>query len=77
MAGAYITPAFVVIIVGTMGSAGGAFVAALLLQTFEAFIFNYIPWLSGFGFYVVVAVILMTRPQGLVGGRSTSAVVAR
>ena len=77
MAGAFITPAFVVIIVGSMGSAGGAFVAALLLQTLESFIFNYVPWLSGFGFYVVVAVILMARPQGLFGGRSSSAVVAR
>ena len=77
MAGSYITPAFVVIIVGTMGSASGAFVAALLLQTLEAFIFNYIPWLSGFGFYAVVAVILMVRPQGLFGGRSSSTVVAR
>jgi branched-chain amino acid transport system permease protein len=77
MAGAFITPAFVVIIVGSMGSAGGAFVAALVLQTLESFIFNYVPWLSGFGFYVVVAVILMARPQGLFGGRSTSVVVAR
>lgn len=77
MAGAFLTPAFVVIIVGSMGSASGAFVAALLLQTLESFIFNYIPWLSGFGFYVVVAIILMVRPQGLFGGRSTSTVVAR
>jgi branched-chain amino acid transport system permease protein len=77
MAGAFINSAFVVIIVGGMGSASGAFVAALVLQTLESFIFNYIPWLSGFGFYVVVAVILMARPQGLFGGRSTSAVVAR
>jgi branched-chain amino acid transport system permease protein len=77
MAGSFINAAFVVIIVGGMGSASGAFVAALVLQTLESFIFNYIPWLSGFGFYVVVAVILMARPQGLFGGRSTSAVVAR
>lgn len=77
MAGTYINPAFVVIIVGSMGSAGGAFVAALVLQTLESLIFNYVPVLSGFGFYVVVAVILMARPQGLFGGRSTSAVVAR
>ncbi len=77
MAGAFITPAFVVIIVGSMGSAGGAFVAALVLQTLESFIFNYVPWLSGFGFYIVVAIILMARPQGLFGSRSASAVVAR
>lgn len=77
MAGAFMTPAFVVIIVGGMGSAGGAFVAALGVQMLESFVFHYIPWLSGFGFYVVVAVILMVRPQGLLGGRTTAAVVAR
>jgi branched-subunit amino acid ABC-type transport system permease component len=77
MAGGYIVSAFIVIIVGTMGSVSGAFVAALVLQTLESFIFRYIPWLSGFGFYVAVTVILLLRPQGLFGGRMSSNTVAR
>lgn len=77
LAATFLIPAFVVIIVGGVGSIGGALAAALVLSITESALFTYVPWLSGFSFYLAVAFILMVRPQGLFGGHAATAGLAR
>ncbi|MCL3819846.1 branched-chain amino acid ABC transporter permease [Aeromicrobium wangtongii] len=73
----YMLPAFIVIIVGGLGSVPGAMLAALALGILESFIFRVAPALSGFSYYLVVAVFLMFRPQGIFGSPSRSVQMAR
>ncbi|WP_020659100.1 branched-chain amino acid ABC transporter permease [Amycolatopsis benzoatilytica] len=61
----FVLESFAVVIVGGLGSIGGAFGAALLLGLLESVIAVYAPSLSGYAFYVGMAVVLMLRPQGL------------
>ncbi|RYJ07673.1 MAG: branched-chain amino acid ABC transporter permease, partial [Actinomycetales bacterium] len=49
----YMLPAFIVIIVGGLGSVPGALVAALALGIIESVIFKVAPSLSGFSYYLV------------------------
>lgn len=77
LAVSFIVPAFVVVIVGGLGSVEGALVAALLLGVLESVLFRYANWLSGFSYYIIVALILMVRPQGLFGSFSSSTRIAR
>lgn len=77
LGGSYIIPAFAVIIVGGVGSVEGALIASLVLNISESALFTYAPVLSGFSFYLIVAVILMVRPQGLFGGHARTAGLAR
>lgn len=73
----YMLPAFIVIIVGGLGSVPGAMLAALALGILESVIFRVAPALSGFSYYLVVAVFLMFRPQGIFGSPSRSIQMAR
>ena len=73
----YMLPAFIVIIVGGLGSVPGALLAALALGVIESVIFRVAPSLSGFSYYLVVAVFLMFRPQGIFGSPSRSVQMAR
>ncbi len=73
----YMIPAFIVIIVGGLGSVSGALVAAIGLGIIESILFRVAPALSGFSYYLVVAVFLMFRPQGLFGSPSHSFKMAR
>ncbi|MGB4135802.1 MAG: branched-chain amino acid ABC transporter permease [Microbacterium sp.] len=73
----YMIPAFIVIIVGGLGSVPGALIAALGLGIIESVLFRVAPGLSGFSYYLVVAVFLMFRPQGLFGSPSHSFKMAR
>lgn len=77
LGGSYIIPAFAVIIVGGVGSVEGALIASLVLNVSESALFTYAPALSGFSFYLIVALILMVRPQGLFGGHARTAGLAR
>ena len=61
----FVLQSFAVVIIGGLGSIGGAFGAALLLGLLEGIIAVYAPSLSGYAFYVGMAVVLMLRPQGL------------
>lgn len=58
-----------IVVVGGFGSLRGAVVAGLLLGTTTSLIFVYAPVWSGLGFYGVLAVFLLLRPQGLWGIR--------
>ncbi len=60
-------PAFIVIVVGGMGSLRGAFVGSLLIGVADTFGKAYLPDLSLFFIYLVMAAVLLARPQGLFG----------
>jgi branched-subunit amino acid ABC-type transport system permease component len=64
---AFILQCFVVVIVGGLGSIEGALVASLLVGVAETAAVAYLPELTGFTFYILVAVVLVLRPQGLLG----------
>jgi branched-subunit amino acid ABC-type transport system permease component len=74
---AYLIPAFVVVIVGGLGSVPGALVAAIVLGIVDSLLLQYAPALGGFSYYLIVAVILMVRPQGLFGRTSRTTQIAR
>src|SRR5262245_62446596 len=60
-------PAFIVIVIGGMGSLRGAFVGSLLIGEADTFGKAYFPSLALFLIYLVMAFVLLVRPQGLFG----------
>jgi len=62
-----ITDAFVVVVVGGMGSLGGAFLAALLIGVLQAFGIVLVPKITLVLVFLVMAVVLVLRPHGLLG----------
>ncbi len=59
--------AFVVVVIGGIGSLRGAFVAALLVGMVDAFGKALVPSFSSLLMYVLMAIVLICRPQGLFG----------
>jgi len=59
--------AFVVVVIGGIGSVRGAFVAALLVGLVDAFGKALVPNLSSLLMYALMAAVLIWRPQGLFG----------
>jgi branched-chain amino acid transport system permease protein len=64
---AVIVEAFVVVVVGGMGSVAGAFVAALLIGVLQSFGIALLPKATLVLLFVVMAVVLILRPNGLLG----------
>ncbi len=64
---AIITEAFVVVVVGGMGSVFGALLSAILIGVIDAFGVLVLPRASLVLIFVVMAVILIVRPWGLLG----------
>jgi len=64
-------PAFIVIVIGGMGSLRGALVGSLLIGEADTFGKAYLPGLSLFLIYLVMALVLLIRPQGLFGIKYT------
>jgi len=62
-----ITEAFVVVVIGGMGSVPGALLAAILIGVIEAFGVLVLPKASLVMTFVVMAVVLIVRPWGLLG----------
>jgi branched-chain amino acid transport system permease protein len=60
-------PAFIVIVIGGMGSLRGAFIGSLLIGEADTFGKAYFPSLALFLIYLVMAIVLLARPQGLFG----------
>lgn len=60
-------PAFIVTVVGGMGSLRGALVAAMLVGVIDTFGKAYFPDYALFLVYLLMVVVLLTRPQGLFG----------
>lgn len=59
--------AFVVVVIGGMGSVSGAFAAAILISVLNAFAVLYFPQVSIVLPFVVMAIVLIVRPYGLFG----------
>jgi branched-chain amino acid transport system permease protein len=60
--------AFVVVVLGGMGSMVGAFLAGLIIGLVEAFSGFFIsPQLQGALYYIIFVIVLVMRPQGLLG----------
>jgi branched-chain amino acid transport system permease protein len=59
--------AFVVVVVGGLGSLEGALVGALLVGVFRTLGVNYFPELELAIMYLITAVVLLVRPAGLFG----------
>ena len=65
MGGGVLIMCFVVVVIGGIGSISGALIAALLVGLVDTFGKVFFAQLSGIGVYVLMAVILIWRPQGL------------
>lgn len=63
----FILQCFAVVIVGGLGSVEGSLIASILVGVAETAAVAYAPVLTGFTFYILVAVVLVARPQGLLG----------
>ncbi|WP_286346804.1 branched-chain amino acid ABC transporter permease [Frondihabitans sucicola] len=63
----YILESFAVVIIGGLGSITGSLISSILVGVTEALAVAYFPFLSGFTFYILVAVVLLVRPRGLLG----------
>jgi branched-chain amino acid transport system permease protein len=59
--------AFVVVVVGGMGSIAGAFLAAVLIGQLQAFGVLFVPQSTLVMMFLVMAVVLVVRPFGLLG----------
>ncbi|MBP0443342.1 ABC transporter permease [Roseomonas sp. SSH11] len=62
-----ITDAFVVVVVGGLGSLTGAFLASLLIGILQAFGIVLVPKITLVLVFLVMAVVLVFRPNGLMG----------
>lgn len=60
-------PAFIVVVVGGLGNLTGAFVGSLLIGIADTFGKAFLPDFSLFLIYIVMIVVLVTRPNGLFG----------
>ncbi|RJR41049.1 MAG: branched-chain amino acid ABC transporter permease [Desulfobacteraceae bacterium] len=65
-----IIDAFVVAVIGGMGSLKGAFLGALLIGLLSSFGIRFIPTFDMFLTFILMAAILLWRPQGLFGEKT-------
>jgi branched-chain amino acid transport system permease protein len=65
MGGSVLIMCFVVVVIGGIGSISGALIAALLVGFVDTFGKVFFAQLAGIGVYVLMAIILVWRPQGL------------
>jgi branched-chain amino acid transport system permease protein len=56
---------FVVVVIGGLGSIKGAFVAALIVGLVDTFASVLLPEISSMSIYLLMALILLVKPQGL------------
>ena len=70
---AVITDAFVVVVVGGLGSLPGAYLAALLIGLLQSFGIALVPKATLVLVFVVMAVVLALRPNGLLGRKLVDA----
>lgn len=61
---------FVVVVIGGIGSITGALVASLLVGFVDTFGKVFFADLAGLGIYVLMALVLIWRPEGLMGRRA-------
>ena len=68
-----LAPAFVVVVVGGMGSLAGAYLAAFIIAELNAFGILVLPKITLVLMFVVMAIVLVVRPWGLLGRPSVAA----
>jgi branched-chain amino acid transport system permease protein len=59
--------AFIVVIIGGLGNFKGSFYGAIIVGMVETLIQAYLPELQLFAIYILLAVVMFVRPQGLFG----------
>ena len=62
-----IIEAFIVAVIGGLGSLKGAFTGALIIGVLSAFGTRYFPTFDMFLIFILMAAVLLWRPQGLFG----------
>lgn len=67
IAGTYLIYGFIVVVVGGMGSVPGSFLAAMLIGVIRQFANYYVTGLGDFVVVILLAGVLLFRPQGLLG----------
>ena len=67
MGDGFLIISFAVVVIGGLGSVTGAFWAALLIGLVDTLGKAYVPKVSGLAIYVLMAIVLLWRPQGLFG----------
>ena len=67
MGGSVLIICFVVVVIGGIGSITGALVASLMVGFVDTFGKVFFAELSGMGVYVLMAIVLIWRPEGLMG----------
>lgn len=60
-------PAFIVVVIGGMGSLRGAFIASVLVGMVDTLGKAYFPDYALFLIYLLMVIVLLVRPQGLIG----------
>ncbi len=65
MGGSVLIISFVVVVIGGIGSVWGALVAALLVGFADTFGKVLMPQLAGLAVYLLMAVVLLWRPEGI------------
>lgn len=65
----FLIQAFAVVIVGGLDSVPGALVAAIMLGLLNSFLVVTYDWLAPYSFYLGLIIVLILRPQGLLGSR--------
>lgn len=64
----YLVKGFIAVVVGGMGSIGGAIVGSLLIALLESFVgFYFDPSMANLAIFVIVMVVLLVRPKGFFG----------
>jgi branched-chain amino acid transport system permease protein len=58
---------FIVVVVGGMGSVPGSFLAAMIIGVINQYANYYTPGLGDFVVVILLAGVLLVRPQGLLG----------
>jgi branched-chain amino acid transport system permease protein len=69
MGGSVLIICFVVVVIGGIGSIWGALIASLLVGFVDTFGKVFFAEYSGIGIYLLMAVILLWRPEGLLSAR--------
>ncbi|WP_101295607.1 ABC transporter permease [Halegenticoccus soli] len=67
MGNAVIIPAFIVVVLGGLGSFRGAVVGGLLIGVIQTFVRSQFPFLEGLAVFLLMIAVLLLRPQGLFG----------
>lgn len=66
----FIIQAFAAVVLGGVGSVGGAWLAAVILGLADSLWFTYLPDVPQIGVFVVLVAILVFKPTGLMGAKA-------